>query len=215
MQPASDRLGRASTDARLLAAFSAGQTGLPYVDAAMRYLTATGWINFRARAMLVSFATYHLWQDWRAVGQIMARKFTDYEAGIHWPQVQMQSGVTGVNIPRIYNPVKQGLDCDPEGRFTRRWVPELAAVPDAHLHSPWRWSGAGQVLGRRYPEPLIEPISAAREAKARLSLLRATPRARAEKIEVLERHTAPRPSTARALPVRKSAPDQGQIVMEF
>lgn len=228
MQPASDSLGR-DRDKTWLAAFDAGQTGLPFVDAAMRYLTATGWVNFRARAMLVSFATYHLWQDWRAVGQIMARKFTDYEAGIHWPQVQMQSGVTGVNIPRIYNPVKQGMDCDPDGRFIRRWLPELAMVPDEHLHAPWRWTGAGRILGHRYPEPLIEPARAAREAKARLTIMRAKPQARAEAFEVIERHVQPRtgthpkgraplgqaPSSGQTLPARRRAPDKGQMVMDF
>ncbi len=218
MQPASDALGRVR-DAGLLGAWSAGQTGLPFIDAAMRYLNAAGWINFRARAMLTSFASYHLWLDWRDVGAELARKFTDYEPGIHWPQVQMQSGVTGVNIPRIYNPIKQGFDQDPTGRFIRQWLPELSAVPDAHIHAPWRWAGAGQVLGRRYPEPLIEPSAAAREAKARLSNIRATPRARAEAFEVLERHTAqgPRrsPSHNSTLPPRKSGPDRGQMVMEF
>jgi deoxyribodipyrimidine photo-lyase len=218
MQPASDALGRAR-DAGRLAAWSAGQTGLPFVDAAMRYLNATGWINFRARAMLTSFATYHLWLDWRDVGAELARKFTDYEPGIHWPQIQMQSGVTGVNIPRIYNPIKQGLDQDPTGRFIRQWLPELSPVPDAHVHAPWRWSGAGQILGRRYPEAVVEPSAAAREAKARLSVLRATPRAKAEEFEVLERHTAPSPrrapSQTAALPQRKAAPDTGQMVMEF
>jgi deoxyribodipyrimidine photo-lyase len=221
MQPSSDALGRGQ-DAGLLAAFSAGQTGLPFVDASMRYLNATGWINFRARAMLVSFATYHLWLDWRVVGCTLARKFTDYEAGIHWPQVQMQSGVTGVNIPRIYNPVKQGLDQDPEGRFTRRWLPELGAVPDMHLQTPWRFEGAGQILGRRYPEPMIEPASALREAKARLSAMRSAPRAKAEVFEVLERHVAKssttqtRPQTRPpALPARKSALFNGQLVMDL
>lgn len=218
MQPASDALGRLH-DTGLLSAWSAGQTGLPFIDAAMRYLNATGWINFRARAMLTSFATYHLWLNWRDVGAELARKFTDYEPGIHWPQIQMQSGVTGVNIPRIYNPIKQGLDQDPSGRFMRQWLPELGPVPDAHLHAPWRWSGAGQILGRRYPEALVEPSAAARAAKARLSSIRATPRAKAEAFEVLERHTAQGPrrasSQSAALPARKSGPDKGQMVMEF
>ncbi len=213
-QPSSDALGRVH-DRDLLAAWSAGETGLPYIDATMRYLNATGWINFRARAMLTSFASYHLWLDWRAVGAELARKFTDYEPGIHWPQIQMQSGVTGVNIPRIYNPVKQGQDQDPEARFTRAWVPELAAVPDAFVACPWRWAGAGKVLGRRYPEPIIEPAAAARIAKARLTAIRATPRARAEAFEVLERHTAQTPRRLPPLPARQSGPDSGQMVMEF
>ena len=221
MQPSTDALGR-STDAGLLEAWSLGQTGLPYIDATMRYLNAAGWINFRARAMLVSFATYHLWLDWRLVGQTLARKFTDFEPGIHWPQVQMQSGVTGVNIPRMYNPVKQGLDQDPMGRFTRRWLPELATVPDMHLHNPWRWSGAGRVLGRRYPEPIIEPSRALSDARAKLALVRAAPKARSEAIEVIERHVmghGPRrggqSGGAKPLPARKSAPDTAQMRMDF
>jgi deoxyribodipyrimidine photo-lyase len=223
MQPSTDTLGRSRDPARL-AAWSAGQTGLPYIDASMRYLNATGWINFRARAMLVSFATYHLWLDWRLVGQILARKFTDYEPGIHWPQVQMQSGVTGVNIPRIYNPVKQGLDQDPTGRFTRRWLPELAAVPDTYLQNPWRWSGAGGVLGRRYPEPMIEPARALSDARAKLATVRAAPKARSEAIEVIERHVtqgrarrtgAFTGASNGALPARKSAPDAAQLMMDF
>lgn len=215
MQPASDTLGRVR-DTALLAAWSAGQTGLPFIDASMRYLNAAGWINFRARAMLVSFATYHLWLDWRMVGTALARKFTDYEPGIHWPQVQMQSGVTGVNIPRMYNPVKQGQDQDPQGIFTRRWVPELAGVPTEHLHSPWRFSGAGQVLGRRYPEPMVEPGAAARAAKARLTDMRRAPRAKSEAFDVLERHTDTSAQRRRAgLPPRQTAADNGQMVMEF
>lgn len=152
-------------DPARLAAWAAGETGLPFVDACMRYLRATGWLNFRARAMLMSFASYHLWLDWRATGPVLARLFTDYEPGIHWPQVQMQSGTTGINTIRIYNPVKQGQDNDPEGAFTRRWLPELAAVPDAFLHEPWKWPGAPGVLGRRYPEPVVDVAGAARLAR--------------------------------------------------
>ncbi len=172
LHAAADGLRPVEADAIRLARFAAGETGFPFVDAAMRYLAAGGWLNFRARAMLTSVATFHLWLDWRAVGHVLARRFTDYEPGIHWPQIQMQSGVTGVHIPRIYNPVKQGLDQDPQGRFTRRWLPELAAVPDAFLHHPWRWSGAGRVLGRSYPEPLVDPETAARAAREAMTRLR-------------------------------------------
>jgi hypothetical protein len=95
----------------------------------MRALAAHGWLNFRMRAMLVSFASYQLWLPWRATGLHLARQFVDYEPGIHWSQVQMQSGTTGINTMRVYNPVKQGHDQDPEGVFVRRWVPEVADVP--------------------------------------------------------------------------------------
>ncbi|MEM8581506.1 MAG: FAD-binding domain-containing protein, partial [Pseudomonadota bacterium] len=129
-------------DAARLEAWTSGETGLPFVDACMRYLAHTGWLNFRMRSMLVAVASYHLWLDWRATGPVLARRFTDYEPGIHWSQMQMQSGTTGMNIVRMYNPVKQGHDQDPTGVFTRRWVPELADVPDAFLQEPWLWQGA-------------------------------------------------------------------------
>jgi deoxyribodipyrimidine photo-lyase len=148
-----------------LHAWAEGETGLPFLDACLRSLRATGWLNFRMRAMVVSVASYHLWLDWRASGAVLARRFTDYEPGIHWPQVQMQSGTTGINTPRIYNPVKQGHDQDPTGAFTRAWVPELAEVPAAFLQEPWRWDGADGVLGRRYPRPLIDVAEAGRAAR--------------------------------------------------
>ena len=174
-----------------LAAFAAGETGLPFADACLRYLRATGWLNFRARAMLVSVAVHHLGLDWRAAGQVLARLFTDYDPGIHWPQVQMQAGVTGINTIRIYNPVKQGQDHDATGAFTRRWVPELAAVPDPHLHAPWRWSGAGTLLGRRYPEPLVDPAESARSARETLWAHRRAPGFAAAAARIAERHSSP------------------------
>lgn len=157
--------GLRNTDAARLQAWATGQTGVPFVDACMRYLIATGWLNFRMRAMLMSFASYHLWLDWRDSGTILARRFTDYEPGIHWSQCQMQSGTTGINTLRIYNPVKQGYDQDPEGRFIRAWMPELAAIAPAHLHEPWTAPNAGAVLGKRYPEPVVDLAQAARHAR--------------------------------------------------
>jgi deoxyribodipyrimidine photo-lyase len=159
-------------DASKLSAWEKGETGFPFVDAGMRALAAHGWINFRMRAMLMSFASYHLWLPWRDSGLHLARQFTDYEPGIHWSQVQMQSGTTGINTMRIYNPVKQGYDHDPEGRFVRAWVPELADVPDAFVQEPWRWEGAGALLGKAYPEPIVDNAAAARAAREALSAVR-------------------------------------------
>jgi deoxyribodipyrimidine photo-lyase len=159
-------------DAARLHAWASGETGFPFVDACMRALHMHGWINFRMRAMLMSFASYHLWLPWRDSGLHLARMFTDYEPGIHWPQVQMQSGTTGINTMRIYNPVKQGYDQDPDGRFVRRYLPELRRVPDAFVHEPWRWEGASGVLGKAYPAPIVDNVAAARAAREALSAVR-------------------------------------------
>ncbi|MCU0707465.1 MAG: deoxyribodipyrimidine photo-lyase, partial [Pirellula sp.] len=110
-------------------AWCRGRTGYPMIDACMRYLHHHRWINFRMRAMLVSFAAYHLWLHWREPALFLARHFLDFEPGIHYPQVQMQSGVTGINTVRIYSPVKQAMDQDPDGTFVRTWLPELEHVP--------------------------------------------------------------------------------------
>ncbi|MBL4928624.1 FAD-binding domain-containing protein [Fuscibacter oryzae] len=192
------------TDSARLQAWASGQTGLPFVDACMRYLAATGWLNFRMRAMVMAVASYQLWLDWRATGPILARLFTDYEPGIHWPQVQMQSGVTGINTPRIYNPVKQGLDQDPTGAFTRRWLPELASVPDSFLQQPWLWPGFRNLSGRRYPEPVVDPASAARAARDAVWSLRREVGAGQEAGRIAARHASRSPRRA-ALPRRAQA----------
>jgi deoxyribodipyrimidine photo-lyase len=184
-------------DATRLAAWQKGETGLPFVDACMRYLTATGWLNFRMRAMVMSVASYHLWLDWRATGTILARLFTDYEPGIHWPQVQMQSGTTGINTPRIYNPVKQGQDQDPTGIFTRRWCPELAMVPDTHLQTPWTWSEAGKILGRRYPEPIVDVATAGRLARDQVWALRKDRDFAGEAARIVVRHASRKDGSGR------------------
>ncbi|MEL6618911.1 MAG: FAD-binding domain-containing protein [Pseudomonadota bacterium] len=177
-------------DAARLAAWQAGETGLPFVDACMRYLAATGWMNFRMRSMLMAVASYHLWLDWRVTGLHLARQFTDFEPGIHWPQSQMQSGTTGMNTVRIYNPVKQGHDQDPTGVFTRRWVPELAAVPDDCLQAPWTWDGAGAVLGHTYPEPIVDVVASARAARDRVWAVRKGGAFRSEAKRVIDKHAS-------------------------
>ena len=174
-------------------AWCAGQTGYPMVDACMRSLKATGWLNFRMRAMLVSFASYHLWLHWRPTGIFLAKQFLDFEAGIHWSQMQMQSGTTGINTLRIYSPTKQAQDQDPDGAFIRHWVPELARVPLPYLAEPWKMNDtlermAGCVIGRDYPAPIVDDKTAVKAAKDRLYGLRKTPEARAEADAVQSRH---------------------------
>ena len=185
LDPATEGL-RYSDPARL-AAWAAGETGLPFLDACIRSLIATGWLNFRMRAMVISAASHHLWLDWRATGPILARRFTDYDPGIHWPQVQMQSGTTAINTLRIYNPVKQGRDHDPAGSFIRRWLPELASLPDAFLHEPWRWEG---LRGLHYPPPVVDPAAAAARARETLWALRRDPGHAARAAVIAERHAS-------------------------
>jgi deoxyribodipyrimidine photo-lyase len=180
-------------DEALFAAWCAGRTGYPMVDACMRSLRATGWLNFRMRAMLVSFASYHLWLHWRRPGLFLARQFLDFEPGIHWSQMQMQSGTTGINTLRIYSPTKQAQDHDPEGHFIRRWVPELARVPLPWLARPWLMDAAAQAaagcrMGKDYPHPVVDEKAALQAARERLYGLRATPQARAEADAVQARH---------------------------
>ena len=141
------------------------------VDACMRFLKTNGWINFRMRAMLVSFASYNLWIDWRVTSKFLSNYFIDYEPGIHYNQFQMQSGVTGINAIRIYNPVKQQADHDPDGKFVRKWCPELKNVPLEYLQYPHLMSGKRQkisecIIGKDYPEPVVDlKISSLRARK--------------------------------------------------
>ena len=173
--------------------WAAGQTGYPLVDACMRMLIATGWLNFRMRAMLVSFAAFPLWLHWREPGLHLARLFTDYEPGIHWSQMQMQSGTTGINAVRIYNPVKQARDHDPDGVFVRRWCPELAALPTEWLFEPWKLPAGlqqhfGVQIGRDYPEPVVDFAAATRIARERMAAFRRRDTVRGEAAEVMARH---------------------------
>ncbi|MEO0983861.1 MAG: FAD-binding domain-containing protein [Pseudomonadota bacterium] len=183
-----DGVRPATPDGARLEAWRKGETGLPFVDACMRMLADTGWMNFRMRAMLAAVSSYHLWLDWRRPGEHLARLFTDYEAGIHWPQMQMQSGTTGINTVRIYNPVKQGHDQDPDGAFVRRWVPELADVPDAFIQEPWTWDGAGSVLGKAYPFPIVDHLAAAKDARQKTWAIRKGDRFRAEANAIQDKH---------------------------
>ncbi|GAA0783622.1 FAD-binding domain-containing protein [Marinobacterium sediminicola] len=157
-------------DKERLERWSHGLTGWPFVDACMRALNARGWINFRMRAMLTSVASYHLWLPWQTSGQVLARAFIDYEPGIHWPQIQMQSGTTGINAIRIYNPLKQGLDLDSDGHFIRRWVPELASAPLSALHEP------RMLRHPDYPRPMADLTIAARLAREKMAAIHHHPR---------------------------------------
>ncbi|ADH97704.1 FAD-binding domain-containing protein [Salisediminibacterium selenitireducens] len=162
-----------------------GRTGIPLIDAAMRCLHETGWLNFRSRAMVISFVCNTLMLDWRRPAEDLSRLFLDYEPGIHYSQVQMQAGTTGFNTIRIYNPVKQGQEHDPSGAFVRRFVPELSAVSDAFIHEPWKLP-AGPPKG--YPMPMVDVAKANGEARRILWGLKASKEAKAAAGEQLNKH---------------------------
>jgi len=191
-----------------LVAWKAGKTGWPLVDACMAMLKETGWINFRMRAMLMSTASYLLWLHWRETGLHLAREFLDYEPGIHWPQVQMQSGTTGINTLRIYNPIKQAIDQDPEGVFVRKWLPALRCVPNTWIIQPWLMPESLQLeygcrIGIDYPAPLVSIDQAFKLAKANFSQLKLTSKDYQQTAVIIKKH-ASRKRSSQTRPIQNN-----------
>ncbi len=167
--------------------------------------------------MLAAFACYHLWQPWQAVGAFLARRFVDYEPGIHWSQMQMQSGSTGINAFRVYNPIKQSRDQDPQGKFIRRWLPALRTVPAEWIHEPWKMPTEWQTryhcrIGQDYPAPIVDHEIAARQAKTRLREAYAGAQAKQSSIVVLQKHGSRKKTSTK--PVRKKNPAQQPTLFE-
>jgi deoxyribodipyrimidine photo-lyase len=193
MNRAYDGLREDEFDRSRFEAWCTGQTGYPMVDACMRALHESGWINFRMRAMLMSFASYHLWLHWRPTALHLARLFLDYEPGIHYSQTQMQSGVTGINAVRIYSPIKQVIDQDPRGEFIRKYCPELANVPlefiaEPHMMPLTAQRKSGCIIGKDYAAPIVEHAVAYKQARSRIYAKKASADARDEAGKVYQKH---------------------------
>jgi deoxyribodipyrimidine photo-lyase len=191
-----------SNNIHYLEAWKQGKTGVPLVDACMRCLHQTGWINFRMRALLVSFLTHHLDIDFRLGAHHLAQLFLDYEPGIHYPQLQMHAGTTGVNLLRVYNPVKNALQHDADAVFTKKWVPELAHLPVPLVHHPWLMTPMDNLLynfelGKHYPAPIVNVEGGAKANVQKIWDLRHTETTQHEMRRIIKSHTRPKKADAK------------------
>ena len=163
----------------LFAAWCEARTGYPLVDAAMRQLNRTGYLHNRLRMVVASFLTKDLGIDWRRGEAYFAQHLNDFDLSANnggW-QWASSSGCDAQPYFRIFNPITQSQRFDPSGRFIRRYLPELAAVPDRFVHAPWRMSSAEQsdcgiVVGRDTPSPLVEHDEARRRTLARYAVVK-------------------------------------------
>ncbi|MBW8847628.1 MAG: FAD-binding domain-containing protein, partial [Burkholderiales bacterium] len=157
----------------LFQAWCEGRTGYPLVDAAMRQLNETGYMHNRLRMVTASFLTKDLGLDWRRGEAYFARQLLDFDLAANnggW-QWASSSGCDAQPYFRIFNPTSQSQKFDPEGRFIRRYCPELADLPDAAIHEPWK---AAPLLmqGRGYPPPIVDHAVARQRTLARYAVVK-------------------------------------------
>ena len=163
--------------------------------------------------MMMAAAAYTLNLPWRETGLHLARSFLDYEPGIHWSQIGMQTGTTGINSVRAYSVLKQGLDHDLEGHFIRTWVPELAKVPAPFIHEPWTMSEAmqaeaGCTMGVDYPFPIVDEAESRQAGVAKVHAVRVQPDVKAVSAAVYTLHGSRAKARARASNRPADAPDR-------
>ncbi|WP_435415614.1 deoxyribodipyrimidine photo-lyase/cryptochrome family protein [Polaribacter aestuariivivens] len=175
-------------------AWKTGQTGFPLVDASMRCLNETGYLNFRMRALLVSFFTHILWQPWQDASKHLSQMFLDFEPGIHFPQLQMNSGETGLDTLRIYNPIKNSKEHDEDAAFIKKWVPELANLPTAFIHEPYLMTSLDEQfnnfhLGKNYPKTIVDINLTRKKATEILWKMKDNPDVIAENRRIFKKHT--------------------------
>lgn len=180
-----------------------GRTGYPMVDACMRCLQECGFLNFRMRAMVVSFACYGLHLSWKTIHEPLAGMFHDYEPGIHLSQLQMQAGVIGFNAIRVYSPRKQFLDHDPNALFVRKWIPELRDKTPAEI------AHADESFIDGYIPGIVNLKDRSQEMKNRVFAIRKSASAKKTTQKMLKLHG----SQKQKKPQRKKTSPKGQMTL--